>query len=129
LKHEYRNVRFRATEPRSGFPPSFGILTACNPDGRRVEDWRNTQATKALSLELVARSLEHFSVTGGSPDFSHAEPGFGIGLGSPEEAVDMGKQWCQEAVFWVEGDIVTLWPCSGGEGIEVGRWSEISKLS
>lgn len=120
----YSTTRFRAELPHGGLPVRFGVVTACNPDGLSRSNRENDAATAALREELQAAGATFFPVTGGSPDFAHAEPGFGIVLGSPDEAIAQGRRWRQEAVFWVEYGAVSLRSCSSAEAVPLGSWSE-----
>lgn len=121
----YRNVRFRVETPAPGLPVAFGIVTACNPDGRTVSDEENQQATGALLRALQSETHVPFPVTGGSPDFSHSEPGFGVRFASPEETVSWGRRFRQEAVFWVEDGKVRLIACDGTDSAEIGDWQAL----
>lgn len=121
----YLKVRFRAELPTAGLPSRFGIITACNPDGQTVSDERNALATERLRSDLIKKNHVIFPVTGGSEDFSHAEPGFGVLLTSPEEAIQWGKDFRQEAIFWVEEGNVRLVLCDNGEEEEIGTWGSL----
>lgn len=123
----YHNVHFRADLPKAGLPAAFGIVTACNPDGRTVTDEENQQATESLRSALTAEGYFYFPVTGGSPDFSHAEPGFGVLFKSIEEAVSWGKRFQQEAVFWIHEGCVQLVPCNGSAAVELGPWQSLAE--
>lgn len=123
----YQQVRFKAELPEGGLPVRFGIVTACNPDGRAATAVDNAAATEALRVELVGGAEVFFPVTGGSADFVHAEPGFGIALKSRAEAVALGRRWRQEAVFWVEGGKVELVPCGDGKTSIVGTWGDLTE--
>jgi hypothetical protein len=67
--------------------------------------------------------LECFPVTGGSSDFAHAEPGFGI-IADRALIVALGYEFRQEAVFWVEHGEVHLCPCSEEPSECIGRWED-----
>jgi hypothetical protein len=121
----YQNVRFRADLPKAGVPSRFVIITACNPDGRDVSDEENAIATERLRTDLLKERHFFFPVTGGSPDFSHAEPGFGVLLPSPEEAVRWGQRFRREAVFWVEEGKVRVVSCE----VELSTWASLSNPS
>jgi hypothetical protein len=123
----YSNVRFRADLPKAGLPAAFGIVTACNPDGRTVTDMENLQATETLRSALTAEGLFFFPVTGGSEDFSHAEPGFGVLFKSIEEAVSWGKRFQQEAVFWINESHVLLVSCDGAASVALGSWQTLAE--
>ena len=49
---------------------------------------------------------------------THAEPGYGC-LVVRERIVDLGCEWNQEAVFWVEGDNLFLIPCATPQEFEL----------
>lgn len=121
----YQNVRFRAEPPQTGVHSRFAVITACNPDGQEVSDEENAIATERLRSELVKEGYHFFPVTGGSLDFSHAEPGFGVLLPSLEEAVPWGRRLRQEAIFWVEDGMVNLVKCLNGAALEIGDWSSL----
>jgi len=123
----YHDVRFRAELPAAGLPAAFGIVTACNPDGKTVADGENKQATEALRSSLTAEGHFFFPVTGGSPDFSHAEPGFGVLFKSPEGAVSWGRRYQQEAVFWINEGNVQLVPCDSTAPVELGTWQTLAE--
>lgn len=123
----YQDVRFRAELPVAGLPAAFGVVTACNPDGVTVSAKENDQATDALRSALTAENHFFFPVTGGSPDFSHSEPGFGVLFKSFEEAVSWGRRYQQEAVFWVEEGSVQLVPCDGTAPVELGTWQSLAE--
>jgi len=118
----YKETRFRAELPQTGLPDRFGIITAYNPNGHKVPQEENALATERLRSDLLKEGHVIFPVTGGSPDFSHAEPGFGVLLRSLEETVQWGQRFRQEAVFWVEEGMVRLIPCDNGEGEDIGTW-------
>lgn len=128
MKPEFQNVRFRAAVPDALKSKNFGVITACNPDGISVSDAQNETATQRLKSDLVHEGLVHFPVTGGSPDFSHAETGFGVVWDSPDEAVAWGRKFRQEAVFWIEDGLVHLVSCSDDQSIFVGRWQVLCGL-
>ncbi len=123
----YHEVRFRAELPAAGLPACFGVVTACNPNGRTVSKEENQQATDTLRSALTAENHFIFPVTGGSPDFSHAEPGFGVLFQSPEEAISWGQRFHQEAVFWIEEGNVQLVPCDGTATVELGSWQSLAE--
>jgi Protein of unknown function (DUF3293) len=122
MNPEYENAYFRAVPPTHGWPRSFGVITACNPDGKIATDDENADATNQLRLELQSAKLEHFPVTGGSKDFIHTEPGFGVVFPSQEEALAWGRRYRQEAIFWVEDDQLSLVSCICQSAKILGSW-------
>jgi hypothetical protein len=122
----YRNVKFQAELPKNGLPSAFGIVTACNPNGRKAAEKMNQTATEALRRALTANGLFFFPVTGGSPDFFHAEPGFGVCFRSLGEALEWGQRFHQEAIFWVEEGRVQLVPCNGSAPLALDSWQSLT---
>jgi hypothetical protein len=121
----YAHVRFRAELPKGGLPERFGIVTAWNPDGIATNTVSNHAANASLETILQAEALPHFPVTGGSPDFTHAEPGFGI-IADQARILTLGREFRQEAVFWIDRGTVHLLPCSDALPQVVGSWSELA---
>lgn len=125
MNPNYINVRFRAEIPEDGLPPQFGVITACNPEGRTVAVEKNHQANESLLVALNEAKHRFFSVTGGSSDFTHAEPGFGVLFASREEAISWGRRYRQEAIFWIVNETVELVPCDGGISSMLGNWQSL----
>src|SRR5690554_1300934 len=107
----YRQVRFRIGPPEVKLPATFAIITAWNPDGRPTALEANQGANDRLRARLDEGEGQWFPVTGGSPDFVHVEPGFGVAGITRDGAVAFGREFRQEAIFWVEGDVVFLVSC------------------
>ena len=124
MNPEYENAYFRAVPPTNGWPRSFGVITACNPDGKIATDDENADATNQLRLELQSAKLEHFPVTGGSKDFTHAEPGFGVVFPSQEVAIAWGRRYRQEAIFWIQDDNLSLVSCKDSKIVNSGLWRD-----
>jgi hypothetical protein len=124
LKPEYREVRFRCAS--ATLPACFYIVTAHNPDGVAVAEEVNTRADAALRREIERLGFAFFSVTGGSPDFSHAEPGYGIQC-SREEALGLARQFRQDAFFEIqEGKVILISALPLAEPDEfVGLWRDL----
>ncbi|MFY7818462.1 MAG: DUF3293 domain-containing protein [Akkermansiaceae bacterium] len=125
MNPEYLHVLFRAQMPESVITTSFGVITACNPDGKNQTDGDNQIATESLQRALQEEGLVHFPVIGGSPDFTHQEAGFGVIWNSSNEAVAWGRKFQQEAIFWVEKGIVYLISCAGQNSLRVGKWDDL----
>lgn len=123
----YHDVRFRAELPPAGLPATFGVITACNPNGHTVSMEDNQRGTETLRNTLTTEKQFFFPVTGGSPDFTHTEPGFGVLFKSPAEAVSWGRQFQQEAVFWINEGRVQLLPCDGTDPVELGTWAALAE--
>jgi len=105
IREAYLKTIFIVEDLNAGWnDASFAIITAWNPDGTACDDETNQKADEGLRnvLRLHATCQKIERITGASPDRSHREPGwaaFGLSL---EEALAIGKQFRQEAIYWVE---------------------------
>ena len=108
--------------------PRFAIVTACNPRDRVCSDAENRLADEAMLKELDAKGCWRFRVIGGSPDFQHQEPGWGVATDSMNEAAALGRRWEQAAVFWVDHDALHLVDCSDGGYETLGSWSQRTRF-
>lgn len=128
----YRKTIFRSPEPLPSPTESFGIVTACNPHGQTTSEKANRRANARFVTELAARNLRFFPVTGGSPDFAHAEPGYGI-FCDRETAIALAIQFDQEAIFWVEAGTLFLISCREKHPEQLGplalRWEQVYLLT
>ena len=125
---EYLQTIFIAKEtPDGGWPEKFAVVTACNPmsSGDREDD---SAATIRLR-KLISRSgHKRHRVAGASPDWSHQEASFAVWNLTLDEAVAMGREFHQRAVFWVEGGRIEVVSCETGERKFVGLWDERFRL-
>ena len=124
MNPEYYKVRF-IVEHQTEWPRRFGVITACNPNGIAVDDKTNHQRTKALEDSLQLSGNEYFRVTGCSEDQVHKEPGFGVVSPSVEAIVELGRDWQQEAIFWIDNQIVNLVTCDKKVTYPLGDWSDL----
>ena len=67
MNPEYQNACFRATLPPHGWPSSFGIITACNPDGKTLSDKENADATEQLAADLHEKKNKKSTTTKSAP--------------------------------------------------------------
>lgn len=124
LKDEYRKVRFKCEQPEP--TRHFFIITAYNPDGLTVSDQANKKADQSMQAEIARLGYNYFSVTGGSPDFSHAEPGYGLTC-NREEALTLARQFRQDALFEVKSNRVFLVSAlvDPVPDEDIGKWTEL----
>ena len=109
---------------------SFAVITAWNP-----EDQIQSKVTNDLLDQQLTRKLESFAshkvrADGCSPDFKHRELGWAVGI-PKEQAVEIGREFGQVAIFWVEDDALFLLPCmdeSHGEEV-IGSWGSACRNS
>ena len=123
MKPEYLQAWFHGPKPSKPWPRAFGVVTACNPFGRLVDDVENQRRTEALRSRLSELGVTPFPVSGGNREATHLEPGFGtVGL-SRDQVRELGREFEQDAVFWVEAGRVLLVPCGSGEIVDCGEWA------
>lgn len=91
------------------------VVTACNPDGKKISEEENAGRTECLRKGLVKLGTAHFPVTGYDAGSSWEEAGFGV-VCDWQAGYWMGRTFSQDAVFWVEKGEVCLVDCRpGGE--------------
>jgi Protein of unknown function (DUF3293) len=120
----YFRARFRVTTRQVPWPGRFAVITAWNPMGRPADPAANSRAATAFQDWLAASGLPFFQADGGSPDFAHVEPGFGIELPDWESGVRLGRALHQEAIYWIEGGDLFLVQCSDPEPVLIAQWED-----
>jgi hypothetical protein len=125
IRPEFLQTIFIVKKPPENFwEGEFAVITACNPltSGGRDSDAVETAKLRKL---FSRRGLKKHRVMGASPDWSHQEPGFAVLGLALEEALEIGREFRQDAIFWVGGDgRIDVLSCVDGERCEVGLWSE-----
>ncbi len=110
--------------PENGWCGEFAVITACNPF---TAEERSSDAVETLRLRknLSRRGLKKHLVTGASVDGSHQEPGFAVWDLALEEALEIGREFRQDAIFWVGADNrIDVFSYLDGERQYVGLWIE-----
>jgi hypothetical protein len=123
MNESYASAVFTRPLSLDELPGSFVIITAHNPSGFDHSDEENQRFDRQLQAELHKRGLDAIAVTGSSPDFSHSEPGYAVEV-DQETGVDIGRQFGQEAVFWVHDGQLHLVDCQTGKEANLGAWAE-----
>ena len=121
FKAHYFVAYFRA-KPRGKLPPRFGVVTACDPLGKKTPAATNRRRDAVLRRLLKKLGLPHFRVTGGSEDGSHREPGWGV-IAPRETVRALAKRFTQDAYFWISSEKVRLGSAAGGPLRPAGTWS------
>jgi hypothetical protein len=122
---EYFETRFAPKEPPpSCWPTAFAVITACNPLGGGPQKEADGQATIRLEEAIERVGLECHQVTGYSADGKHSEPGFAVWGCELDTATQLGREFAQNAIYWVEGGQLDVVSCSSAEREHVGLWSE-----
>ena len=122
---EYLLARFVPKEPvPSRWPDNFAVITAYNPFGHGINEEADKSATTRLKKMISRLGLERHRVTGVSADGKHREPGFAIWGCDLQAALHLGREFAQNAIYWVEAGRLDVVSCSTGEREHVGLWSE-----
>jgi Protein of unknown function (DUF3293) len=115
---EYREARFMAD--RGSLPQDFHIVTAFNPNGDLLSAEENARLSDSLRRVLESRKMTFFPITGGSPDGVHREEGFAIVGISRGEALALGREFRQNAIFEVCSGVLGVIGCTSGKSEEIG---------
>jgi hypothetical protein len=86
-----------------GTRPSFGVVTAANPDGRKATAGENETRYAHLRAQIAAEDYSSCEADGLSPDGSHRERGFVV-WGAMEEVRALAGKYEQTAFFWFDGE-------------------------
>ena len=125
IRSEFLQTIFIAKKPpENGWGGEFAVITACNPltSGDRDSD---AVATTKLRKLLSRQGLKKHRVTGASLDWSHQEAGFAVWGLALEEALEIGREFRQDAIFWVGGDgRIDVVSCADGGRCHAGLWSD-----
>jgi hypothetical protein len=128
MKEEYHQTQFVTELTEGAIPEHFFIVTGHNPFGGRATESENSEINDVLLAQIRNSGWHHFPVTGQCQD--HAEAGYGV-ICTRAEAIMLGEEFRQDAIYEVRDDEVILVACKEGEGKgkeedqTIGRWSEL----
>ena len=105
----YATTRFRGGQPQA-WRGDFHIITACNPAGQLLAAGANRIRDGQLEAQLIQLALPARLLWAGSPDFRHEERSWALWCEQPE-ALRLGRQFGQNAIFSVKGGQLWLVPC------------------
>jgi hypothetical protein len=105
----YKATRFKASDDIA-FPQRFAIITAYATTGEHWKEEENRLADRKLKKRFERADQWHARVTGYSPTSGHEEPGWAVALGF-DAACDLGRQFKQDAIYWVEADRLYISYC------------------
>ncbi|MEQ9398191.1 MAG: DUF3293 domain-containing protein [Longimicrobiales bacterium] len=100
LHPAYFETRFRVWDG-SGWPGSFGIVSAWTTTGESWPAAEARAADEALTREVLAHYPFARRLIGYSPTTGHAEPSWAIGT-DLRRTKELGRRYRQDAVYWVE---------------------------
>ena len=75
------------------------VMTAHNPGGQIAPDTANAAAETRLTAELERRELTWWPAAGGNPSWTHIEPGAAVIGINETDAVALGTEFGQDAIF------------------------------
>ena len=107
------------TPPVAGWPSAFHVITAWNPK-QIVSEPENHAADTRLRTQLEQEQIVHFRITGGSPDLAHQEASWGIVGISSVRAIEIGRQYGQNAIFEVPNGEAFVVSCDTLERHSIG---------
>ena len=91
-------------------PKEFAIISAYATTGEKWSTERNQQADERLQKQLVEKGAWLRSVTGYAPDTGNNEPYWATAI-SFDEGCDIGEEFLQDAIYYVEGDQLYVSHC------------------
>jgi len=125
VKTHYLETVFIVKQPAPDqWPDPFAVTTACNPLGRIVDEEANRSATVRLRKAISRLGLNRHRVTGVSADMKHREPSYAVWGCDLPAALQLGRDFAQNAIFWVVDGKLDVVSCTTGERQHVGLWSE-----
>ena len=122
MNAEYFRVIFINDEINS-FPEKFGIITACNPKDQILSASENRARNLQLKKQIIQKMDLCGEIVGSSPDKAHQELSFVV-KGSVKHLLQLGKDFEQNAIFWIEKDSLHLMDCLNKKAFKVGSFRE-----
>lgn len=125
----YARTRFRLEAPIGRWPDAFAMVTGYATTGETWPPERNAAADRALLAELRRRTGWLTRITGydpapEGPGEPLSEPGWAVVLPF-EETCDLGQRFLQTAIYWVEGDALSVSYCDARrERTAIGSFRE-----
>jgi hypothetical protein len=98
------------------------VITAHNPGGRIASDTANAAAEARLAAALERRRVTWWPAAGGNPSWTHVEPGAAV-IGMDEtDAVALGAEFRQDAIFVLTPVDRRVVGCTDNRAVTTG-WS------
>ncbi|HEY0937649.1 MAG TPA: DUF3293 domain-containing protein [Trebonia sp.] len=98
------------------------VLTAHNPGGQVVSPAANASAEARLTANLLQQGLTWWPADGGDPSWTHVEPGVALTGIAQAEAIALGAEFGQEAIFVLTPASRQVVAC-GDERVTVTGWA------
>ena len=110
LWHDYQKTQFLLTQ-RLATDFSFAIITAHNPLGTNLTPCQNRLLDKQLLHQIELHRSPYRALVGASADLSHLEKSWAVFI-DKSDAVALGCQFNQLAIYYVEKGELSLVPCA-----------------
>ena len=121
MNPEYDNTVFLLTEVPTVWPNNFAIITGHNPMDQKLTDSENIRRNQQLAE--WAEPKIYIKLIGSSPDRTHQEASFVLEC-SLKEAIEIGEQFNQRAIFYIRGENLELVECRSGKSKGLGNFTE-----
>ena len=103
------------------FPRTFGIITAYNPQDQSLTEGQNQKRNKLLKVKISHQMKLLGEIVGSSIDKTHQEPSF-VTEGKLPELLKLGKEFEQNAVYWIKQDSLFLLDCNHRKKYQMGSF-------
>jgi Protein of unknown function (DUF3293) len=101
------------------------VITAFNPGGITAPDAANVVANERLTTRLQKMGKTCFAAAGGDVDWTHVERGFAVIGMTDEEALALGRDFAQEAIYGWSPSTLTVLSCDTGK-IHMTGWDVVT---
>lgn len=123
----YFKTIFLITDIPSQWPSNFAIITVWNPMDQKLSIKQNQSRDKELLLKFT-KNNKFSPLIGSSPDYLHQEKSYIIEV-SLQEAVQIGNDYDQRAVYYVENGSLQLIDCKTREKFSLGNFTDRIQFS
>lgn len=119
MNPDYFRTVFLLSKLPEFWPFEFAIITACNPMDKKLSEAENSNRQQML-LDRIGNKF-FFQLDGCSLDHTHREQSFALTC-SRKEALEIGKEFGQRAVFYVTNGNLELMDCKNGSKKGMGNF-------
>jgi hypothetical protein len=109
LWHKYQTTHFLFTQRLSGDFP-FAIVTAHNPRGSILSPSQNRLLDRQLQSKIQQYNSPYRALIGAAADLSHMEKSWAVFI-DKEQAVELGREFNQHAIYYVNRGLLSLIAC------------------
>lgn len=122
----YQSTTFLLTQ-RLSHSFSFAIITAHNPLGCKLTSSQNRLLDRQLQQIIFNLNRPYRALVGAAPDLSHMEKSWAVFI-EKEHALDLGRQFNQHAIYYVDKGKLLLIGCAESTKQEVNMGEFNSRL-